>query len=526
MKNKFISDLILTSVTSIILSVLGMSFRVFVSNKVGAECMGLYQLIYTLYIPACTLASSGIHIATVRLISAKEAKLEADTGNIIKYCFTYSFIFGIFAFTVLFFGSKPAGIYLLKNPESIFCLKILAFGLPFLSAANVVNGYFTAKRKILKTLIIQISEDISKIAVTVTALYLFKNKTSSELCTVLVLGSAAGEILSCLIAIIFYITEKKKKAEYTAHKESFRMLLSIAMPTAISAYVRSGLSSLENMLVPFGYRKYGYSQEETLYHIGVFRGMVFPLMMFPSTLLNAAARLLVPEISYAYEQNDRKKIESIAVKAIYSTLLFAFFISGVFIFFSEDFCNQLYKNDEASVLLKLLAALIPILYLDGIIDSMLKGINQQLAAMKYSITDSVISVIMILILLPKFGVVGYIAVTYISSSVNTFMGIARFLKITDIKLSVYNGITLPALCSLTAILPIFVVKKVCDISLPLAINITFSAILYALFLIFMKTSSVKNILDPFKHLGSHSETLSSFKLRIQQQPANGKSFKI
>lgn len=515
-KNKFISDLILTSATSVILTVLGMAFRVYISNKVGAECMGLYQLIYAVYIPACTIASSGINIATVRLISAKEAKQEADTWNIIKHCFVYSLMFGLFAFAVLFFGAKPAGIYLLKTEESVSCLKILSFGLPFLSAANVINGYFTAKRKIVKTLLIQISEDLSKIAVTVTALYLFKEKTSAELCTVLVLGSAAGEILSCFVAFAFFLTEKGRKIKEIQHKESFGKLFTLAFPTAVSAYVRSGLSSLENMLVPFGYRKYGYSQEETLYHIGVFRGMVFPLMTFPAALLNAAAKLLVPEISYAYEQKDRKKIESIAVKAIYSTLLFSIFISVIFLFFSNDVCTALYNNEEAAVTLKLLAALIPILYLDGIIDAMLKGINEQIATMRYSITDSVISVILILILLPKFGVHGYIAVTYISSSVNTFMGIARFLKITDIKFSVYKGITLPILCAVTAVFPIFVFKNVVStIALPTAINIVISSILYATFLIMMKSEASTKKSYPIEHFRSHSETLSPFKTWMQ-----------
>lgn len=518
--------MIITTAVSLLLTLAGMMFRVYISNEAGAECMGLYQLVYTLYIPACTVAASGINLAAVRMVSANEAKGETHGGNIMKCCFGYSLFFGILALLLLFFLAEPAGKYLIKNENASFCLKILAFGLPFLSAASAVNGYFTAKRKIFKTLVIQITEDLAKIAVTVGALLIFKGSPSEILCAVLVLGSAAGEIISCVIALLFYFFEKKppKNNVKTDQRPHLKYLLAIALPAAVSAYIRSGLSALENMLVPFGYRKYGYSETETLSHIGVFKGMVIPLMMFPSTLLGAAAKLLVPEISYAYEQKDIKKIESIAVKAIYSTLLFAFFVAGVFLFFAEELCDILYKNEEAGVILMLLSALVPIMYLDGIVDAILKGINQQLAAMRYSIIDSALSVVLIILLLPRFGVRGYIVVTYITSALNAFLGISRFLKVTDIKFSVYNCITVPFLSAAAALLPVFVFGAVTNITVPLVADILISAVLYVFFLFLTKSESFglrKKISNLVKHFRRHSETFTPLETWLKDKSADG-----
>lgn len=493
--NRFISDMIITAAASAGLTVLGMLFRVYISNEVGAAGMGLYQLIYTLYLPACTVAASGINLAAVRMISDDEAKNADGSSSIMKCCFLYSLFFGLLAALLLFFLSEPAGVYLIKNEKAALCLKILSFGLPFLAAANAVNGYFTAKRKILRTVIVQIAEDITKIAVTVTLLVLFRGQPTETLCMTLVAGSAVGETFACAVSILFYLLEKKKKpasgntfpSEKPSLKPFFTTLFKIAIPTAISSYVRSGLSAVENMLVPYGYRKYGYSEEETLSHIGVFRGMVIPLIMFPSTLLGAAAKLLVPEISYAYAQQDMKRIERIAVKAIYSTLLFSFFIAGAFLFFAKELCFLLYKNEEAGIILMLLSALVPIMYLDGIVDAILKGINEQIAAMRYSIIDSVISVALILLLLPRLGLRGYIVVTYISCSANSFLGISRFLKVTEIKFSVYNCVIVPFLSAAAALLPVFVFGLVSDISLPLIVDIAVSALLYVFFVWLTKT---------------------------------------
>jgi len=521
--NKFVSDIIITAVISLFLTVTGMIFRVYISNTAGAECMGLYQLIYTLYIPACTVAASGINLATVRMISANEAKKECKDKSIMKCCFGYSFIFGCFALLLLFILAEPAAKYLLKNESASFCLKVLSFGLPFLSAASAINGYFTAKRKIIKTMAIQITEDFSKIAVTVILFNFFKEQSAQTLCSVLVFGSAAGEIISCIIAIIFYIFEKKTDFTCEQNTPHFKKLLSIALPSAISLYIRSGLSALENLLVPFGYRKFGYSEKETYEHIGVFRGMVFPLMMFPSTLLGAAAKLLVPEISYAYEQKDVKKIESIAFKTIYSTLLFSFFVSGVFLFFSNELCMALYKNEESGVILMLLSALVPIMYLDGIVDAILKGMDQQLATMRYSIIDSALSIVLIIFLLPRFGVRGYIVVTYITSALNAFLGISRFIKISEIRFSVYNCLAVPFLSAIAALLPVFVFGKVTDISFPLIVDILVSGILYIFFILLTKSETLglrKNLSNLRKHFGGHSETFTPFKIWIKSQSSD------
>lgn len=521
--NKFVSDMIITATVSLLLTVTGMIFRVYISNAAGAECMGLYQLVYTLYIPACTVAASGINLAAVRLISANEANNECNEKNIMKCCFGYSLFFGIIALLLLFTLAEPSAKHLLKNESITSCLRILAFGLPFLSTASAINGYFTAKRKIIKTMIIQISEDFSKIAVTVILFNSFKGSSSDTLCTVLVFGSAIGEILSCFLAIIFYIFEKKTKSECSKSKANVKKLLSIALPAAINLYIRSGLSALENLLVPFGYRKFGYSEKETLEHIGVFRGMVFPIMMFPSALLGAAAKILVPEISFAYEQKDMKKIESIAFKTIYSTLVFSFFISGVFLFFSAELCTALYQNEEAGIILMLLSALVPIMYLDGIIDAILKGMDQQLATMRYSIIDSIISIALIVFLLPRFGVRGYIIVTYISSAANAFLGISRFIKVSDIRFSVYNFLTVPFLSAIAALLPVFVFGKVTDLSVPLIADILISGLLYIVFIFITKNENYglgKKLSNFFKHFRSHSETFTPFKSWIKNQSSD------
>lgn len=57
------------TITALILRTIGIFFRIYMSNKIGAEGMGLYQLIFSIYVLAATFASSGICTAVTRMVT-------------------------------------------------------------------------------------------------------------------------------------------------------------------------------------------------------------------------------------------------------------------------------------------------------------------------------------------------------------------------------------------------------------------------------------------------------------------------
>ena len=85
------------------------------------------------------------------------------------------------------------------------------------------------------------------------------------------------------------------------------------------------------------------------------------------------------------------------------------------------------------------------MYLDGAVDSMLKGLNEQLYTMRVNITDSLLSVILIVILLPLFGIKGYVAVIFITELINTSFSILKLLNLTKIKTPIFKWIIIPVL---------------------------------------------------------------------------------
>lgn len=64
---------ILLTITGFAMRAITMFFNVYISNQIGAEAIGVYQLIMSVYLFAITLANSGIHLATTRIVSEQQA---------------------------------------------------------------------------------------------------------------------------------------------------------------------------------------------------------------------------------------------------------------------------------------------------------------------------------------------------------------------------------------------------------------------------------------------------------------------
>ena len=159
-------------------------------------------------------------------------------------------------------------------------------------------------------------------------------------------------------------------------------------------------------------------------------GMVMPVITFPSAFLSSFSMLLIPELSEANAANHKKNIHYIRRAGFFKiTFLFSIFICGFFVFFAKDLGLLIYHDSAPGVYLSVLAPVIPLMYLDSVVDGMLKGLNEQLSYLSYNIIDSVMRVGLILFLLPLMGLNGLIVVIFASEILNSTLSIARLMKV-------------------------------------------------------------------------------------------------
>ena len=490
---RFFLNAALLGATTIFMRSVAVVFNAYISGKIGAEGMGLYSLITGVYGFAVTLATSGISLAVVRLVSEELGKPDhAGVITAMKKCVGYALVFGISSFAVLFFGARFIAEQILQDGRTYLSLRVFSVALPFIALSNVFAGYFNAVRRVYKSASASIAEQFVKIALTVALLRALLPGGIEYGALSLVLGTAIAEALSFFYLLIFYLLDKKKHLRAKTARRDPRMterMLNISFPIALSSYLRSGLVTVQHILIPIGLRKHGADYSTALASYGTVHGMVFPLILFPSAVCSTFSGLIVPELSelaatYGTVQQNRH-ICYIVRRALSLATVFGIGTAGILICFAEPLGILVYKSAEAAKYIRVFAPLVPVMYLDTTVDGMLKGLGQQLHSMFYNIIDASLSVFLVWSLMPKIGLTGYVICVFVTEIINLAFSLTRLLTVTEAKLPLGKAVLLPIACIAGATAITMIVFRM---SAPLCGNTAFTVsgiLLSVLFYIFL-----------------------------------------
>lgn len=374
----FINGTILTS-TTLLMRFAGLVFNIYISNQIGSEAVGIFSLVMSIYLFFITVATSGLNIAVTVIVSEKFA-INKDKIAIkaIRTCIFFSLLVGIIAGILIIIFSGFITDKCLNNMVSPKPLFYIAIGLPFIAMSSCITSYFTSVRKAYKNAITQIFEFIIKIIATVILLKINISKGVEYICIALILADVISEVCSFSLIFILYIIDIKLKKLNIVHLFGQRFnIIKIAFPVAITSYIRSGLSTLKQLIIPTQLEKSGISCNKALSQYGIINGMVIPVITFPTVLTDSYSMLLIPEFSTYIAQKNYKAINYITNKIFKITCAFSICVCSIFLIFSNELGLAIYNNLETGYFFKLLSPLVFFMYMDHIIDCILKGLNKQ-----------------------------------------------------------------------------------------------------------------------------------------------------
>lgn len=442
-KKQFIKNAVILTAVSLFMRAVSFSFNVYIANRISSSGVGLFALIMSVYNFGVTFAASGINLASTKVISEEIAQ-QRDTKAAVRKCLLYAVVFGCAACLLIFFGAGFFANVIVGDERIETPLKILSVSLPCVAMSFALSGYFTATGRVYKNSAVQVTEQVIRIVGAVLLLELLGAKTAQSACISLVLSGTIAEILSFLMLFAVYKFDVFD-ANHPSSVDLNPRILRYGLPVAVSAYIRSGLSTTEHTLIPKSLEKFSGNKDIALSAYGVVHGMVMPLVFLPSGVVSSVATLLIPEITMLNKLKKIQKIDSLIERVLSLTLMFSVGTAGVLYFFSEEIGMLFYKNSQASYFLKLVAPLAAIMYADGVVDAVLKGLNQEVHAMRYDIVLSAVSIVLISTLIPAQGIGGYVAIIYISEMINSYLSINRLMEVSNFKIKPFLWTLVPAI---------------------------------------------------------------------------------
>lgn len=429
-KKFFINGCILT-ITAFIMRSVSMAFNIYVSNKIGAEAVGVFGLVMSVYLFFVTFATSGLSLACTYLVSEKFAKNEYSEGvKVVKNCTSFGILLGLASSAILTFLANIISTKWLNNQISPIPFYLIAIGLPFIAFSAVINGYFSAVRKAYKSAFSQVIELSIKIFISIFLLKFYPISSVEIICIYLIMADVISEVFSGIILFVLYKFDIRNYLKRNISLTNFKkVIFKITFPVSITSYIRSGLSTFKQFIVPNRLLMFGLPYGIALSEYGKITGMALPVIMFPIVFISSFSSLIVPEFSSLLAKGYKKRIVTVTHKIFLATSLFSIIVTIFLLIFANDISLYIFQNINCAKYIKVLSPLVLFMYLDNIIDNMLKGLNKQFQVMFCNIVDLILSICILYFLLPEIGITGFVISIYISEIFNFIVSYVTLKKI-------------------------------------------------------------------------------------------------
>ncbi|MDE6434311.1 MAG: polysaccharide biosynthesis C-terminal domain-containing protein [Lachnospiraceae bacterium] len=396
---------------------------------------------------AFSFTTFGNELALTKLVSEYKSRNDyASTKTFFKICLYINIALGLFTCIIMYKNADMLCTKVLNAPECAKCLQIISLGIPFMSAKGAIHGYFLG----LEQSGVHGTSDFLEQLAKVLGLYILASLIcvrSSYDASFAVWGIVIGEITAFLFsacALLFHF-QKQHNGELPGIQKNvcFRLFLKDSIPLTTNRLALTVLQSIESIMIPTVLLSYYKSSTVSLATYGVFTGMAFPFIMFPSTITNSLSTMLLPAVSCASSGENHGYMKVLCEKSLHFCLLIGIFSMTIFYIFGADIGFLFFDNKESGQYLIMLSMLCPFIYLATTLASILNGLGYATHNLILTVVATTIRISFILFTIPKIGMPGYIAGLFVSYLFLTFSCLHKLQKEISFSIRFTRSILFP-----------------------------------------------------------------------------------
>ena len=418
-KNNYLVQGSILAAASILVRVIGLAYRIPMTNILGSEGNGIYAISYNIYNIVLILSSYSLPLAVSKMIAAKNVqKKYQDSYRIFLHAVVFALVVGTAACLVLYFGSDfLAKLY--RTPGVEKPLRILAPTVFVVALLGVFRGLFQGNQTMIPTALSQLLEQVVNAFVSVFAAYSFMkaHSASKEISAYGAAGGTAGTLAGAISALLFLILifaiyyptlrrqlKRDKESNYESSKAIYMMLGATILPVILSQTVYQLSGTLDDMMFKNIMAVKGMDDGFSADLIGVYGSQYRLLINVPVAISSAMASSLIPSIVSSVTQNQmdraREKVTSSIkfnmVIAIPAAVGLGVLAKPIMMLLFPSISN--YWGLAASMMIY--GSLAVVFYaLSTITSAVLQGIDKMNLPVTHSLISLIIHVILVLFLL-------------------------------------------------------------------------------------------------------------------------------
>lgn len=425
LKSTLAKGTIVLTVAGLLTRVLGFFYRIWLSDRLGSELLGIYQMIFPISGVCYTIYASGIQTAISKLTAEKKSPV-----SVFFHGLMLSLFLSLLLSLIVYESAPLLAARFLFEERTVAPLRILSFMFPFGAVTACCNGYYYGKSNSRFPAISQLTEQVIRIACAYLLASFVSGLTfSCELAVlVLVFGEAASAVIS-LLSFLATECKDRKGRKYALKKEQIKSVSQLALPLGFHRLIINLLHSFEATLVPFTLQQAGFAKSDAISKFGILNGMAFPFIYFPTALTGSLSVLLLPVVSRARGEGNFTYLRKVIRLSLGFSLTLGMACTLFFVLFGNFLGNFVFHEPLAGTYLTILAWLCPFLYISSTLSSILNGLGKVYQTFCISVASLVIKIGCMILFVPRFGMPAYFFSLLISQVSGTVAeGVALLLE--------------------------------------------------------------------------------------------------
>lgn len=415
------------AIAGVITKIIGVVYRIPLTNILGDEGMGFYGYAFEVYALALLLSSLSHPTVVSKLVSARMAMRQRRNAFRVFVCsLVFSIVIGAVFALIIFFGADLISSHIMESPLSAYALKVLAPGLFIVSVLGVLRGYFQGLGTMVPTAVSQVIEQIVNAVISLAgASILFgigikaAEKQNNDLMGPAygAAGGTLGTIAGALSALFFLlfaffvyrgVIRRQLRTDRTRRQESYGRILKILLITLVPIIFSTAIYNINQLLDMTIFNKImaaqGYPEEKYMALLGIYSGKYNTLLSVPLAMANGLAASIIPSLTGAVARNDRPQIHNKINQSVRFTMLIAIPCFVGFVVLASPIMVLLFGDSSRTPALLLAVGSITLVFycLSTVTNSVLQGLDKISVPAKNAGISLVVHIISLLIMLIVF----------------------------------------------------------------------------------------------------------------------------
>ncbi|HEY8444165.1 MAG TPA: polysaccharide biosynthesis protein [Clostridia bacterium] len=440
---------------SFLAKLMGAIFRIPLTHILGAEGVGLYQMVFPLYALLLTISSGGLPSALSKIIAEFSAKNQKDMAKkaLAAALITLTAFGAVCALIIIALHRAIAAAQ--GNSGAALSYIAIAPSIVFVAVISAFRGYFQGKQNMFPSALSQIIEQFVKMTAGLGLAYAFRGYGLAMGVFGAVLGVTLSELAAMIVIIWQYYMDKDRlkiiypKGELTRY---IKLIYAVSIPMTISSIIMPITQLIDSVLVINILSKtFSAAVSTTLF--GLFSGAVGSLVNMPVVLLVSISIALIPSIVASKAKGHTGSVETKSALALKLAVIFSLPCFVGLLIYSRPIINFLYGGglkageiDEPLVAARLLSIYsVSVVFVSvlSVTSSILQALGYNFVPVKNLLIGAVIKIILNLILLNFLGIYGAPISSLVCYAAAMSLNLISLKKRLKIKLDINNFLLKP-----------------------------------------------------------------------------------